>query len=103
MSLNQNGDVGLKQAVGVVVDQKFTVAEEYDELVQKYGGKVVRVDFSSPEAARTTINTFAQSNTGEQVKDVLSASPDAATKVMLVTGAFFQGEDTSGLVWDMSI
>ncbi|XP_062323389.1 serpin peptidase inhibitor, clade A (alpha-1 antiproteinase, antitrypsin), member 10a [Osmerus eperlanus] len=91
VSLNQNGEVGLKQAVGVVVDQKFTVAEDYDGLVQnKYGGKVVRVDFSSPEAARTTINTFTQSNTGEQVKDVLSASPDAATKVMLVTGAFFQ-------------
>lgn len=89
-TITQNGEVGLKQAIGVVLGQEVSVVAEYEGLVEKYGGNVVKLDFGAPEAARTTINEFVQRNTGDQVKAALAAAPDAATKMMLVTGAFFK-------------
>lgn len=79
----------LKQGVAVLPSQTFQVSSSYQDLVRtKFGGYFQSLTFTEPQAT-TTINRWAQEQTGAKVQKVVTFL-DPQTQLLLATVASYQ-------------
>lgn len=82
---------GLKQALAVLPSHNFEVSASFRELVQtKFGGYIPSLRYTDQAEAISTINRWAQDQTGNRVQQVVTAV-DAQTQLLLATVAYYQG------------
>ncbi|CAK6982536.1 protein Z-dependent protease inhibitor-like [Scomber scombrus] len=79
----------LKQGVAVFPAQTFQVSQAYTDLVQKLGGTVQTLNYAAPQEATDTINHWAQTQTAEQVWDLVT-NLDPQTQLLLASAASYQ-------------
>lgn len=83
--------MNLQQGVAVFPAQSFQVSSSYLDLVQtKFGGTAQSLAYTSPEQAIDTINRWAQEQTGDQIKELVT-NLDPQTQLLLATAASYQG------------
>lgn len=82
----------LKQAVAVLPSNNNEASASFRELVQtKFGGYIPNVRYSDPAEAISTINRWAQDQTGDKIQQVVSAV-DAQTQLLLATVSYYQSK-----------
>ncbi|GLD72010.1 protein Z-dependent protease inhibitor-like protein [Lates japonicus] len=80
----------LQQGMAVFPAQSFQVSSSYLDLVQtKFGGTAQSLAYTSPEQAINTINHWAQEQTGDQIKELVT-NLDPQTQLLLATAASYQ-------------
>lgn len=93
--------LGLKQAVAVLPSNSFEVSASFRELVQtKFGGYIPNVRYSDQAEAISTINRWAQDQTGDKIQQVVTAL-DAQTQLLLATVSYYQSKSHQGVVLTM--
>lgn len=77
--------------MAVLPAQGFEVSSSYLDLVQtKFGGNAQSVAYTAPQEAADTINRWAQEQTGDQVRDLVT-NLDPQTQLLLATTAYYPG------------
>lgn len=85
-----------KQAVAVLPSHNFEVSASFRELVQtKFGGYIPSVRYTDQADAISTINRWAQDQTGDHIQEVVTAL-DAQTQLLLATVSYYQSESRRG-------
>ncbi|XP_035472819.1 protein Z-dependent protease inhibitor [Scophthalmus maximus] len=80
----------LWQGAALLPAQNFPVSPSYQDLVQtKFRGSVQSLAFTVPQEAVNTINRWAQEQTGDLVKEVVTTL-DPQTQLLLATVASYQ-------------
>uniref|UniRef100_H3CGT8 Serpin peptidase inhibitor, clade A (alpha-1 antiproteinase, antitrypsin), member 10a n=2 Tax=Tetraodon nigroviridis TaxID=99883 RepID=H3CGT8_TETNG len=80
----------LKQAVAVLPSNNFEVSASFRQLVQtKFGGYIPNVRYSDQAEAISTINRWAQDQTGDKIQQFVTAL-DAQTQLLLATVSYYQ-------------
>ncbi|XP_056150839.1 protein Z-dependent protease inhibitor-like isoform X2 [Lampris incognitus] len=93
-SITGGGAFPLRQGIAVLPAQRFTVTSAYLDLVQnKYGGNSQSLSYNSPQEVQSTINSWAQTQTGDQVQDMVFSVKDQ-TQLLLVTAVYYQSQFT---------
>jgi len=97
-SITGDGAFPLKQGVAVFPSQAFPPAPTYVDLVQNvFGGKTQTLSYASQQEATYAINSWAESQTSERVKDVVvsgaSGGLDSQTQLLLVSVAYYQSKE----------
>ncbi len=76
--------------MAVLPSTVFPVSSSYQDLVQtKFGGTAQNLAYTVPEEAADTINRWAQEQTGNQVRELVS-SVDPQSQLLLATAAYYQ-------------
>ncbi|XP_056437377.1 serpin peptidase inhibitor, clade A (alpha-1 antiproteinase, antitrypsin), member 10a [Gadus chalcogrammus] len=89
-SITVEGGFPLQQGLAVFPSTAYTLAPSYQELVEtQFRGKAQGLSYASRMEAMHSINSWALSQTADQVKDVVG-SLDAETKLLLVSVAYYQ-------------
>uniref|UniRef100_A0A8D3BVZ4 Serpin peptidase inhibitor, clade A (alpha-1 antiproteinase, antitrypsin), member 10a n=1 Tax=Scophthalmus maximus TaxID=52904 RepID=A0A8D3BVZ4_SCOMX len=84
------GQGTLWQGAALLPAQNFPVSPSYQDLVQtKFRGSVQSLAFTVPQEAVNTINRWAQEQTGDLVKEVVTTL-DPQTQLLLATVASYQ-------------
>ena len=92
-SITGDGVFPLKQGLAVFPSTAFPLAPSYLELVQtQFGGKAQGLSYASQMEAMDSINSWAMSQTEDEVKDVVG-SLDTETKLLLVSVAYYKGKE----------
>lgn len=96
-SIQQGNTVtSLKQAVALLPSNDFEVSASFRELVQtKFGGYIPNVRYSDQVEAISTINRWAQDQTGDKIQQVVTAV-DAQTQLLLATVSSYQSKSHQG-------
>lgn len=82
--------MNLKQGVAILPSQSFKVPSSYLDLVQtKFGGNAQSLTYTVAQEAIDTINRWAQDQTGNQVRDLVT-DLDPQTQLLLATAASYQ-------------
>ena len=92
--LQKAGNVRLSVANSLWPQQDYEFLNEYLSLIKKhYGVSVTPVDFKrAGEAARKMINTWAEDQTQQKIKDLIQPGAlDALTRLVLVNAIYFKG------------
>lgn len=93
-----NTVTNLKQSVAVLPSNNFEVSASFRELVQtKFGGYIPNLKYSDPAEAISTINRWAQDQTGDKIQQVVTAL-DAQTQLLLATVSYYQSKSHQGVV-----
>ncbi|XP_003971497.1 protein Z-dependent protease inhibitor-like [Takifugu rubripes] len=87
----QPGNItNLKQAVALLPSHNFEVSASLRELVQtKFGGYMPSLKYTDQAEAISTINRWAQDQTGDQIQQVVTAV-DAQTELLLATVSYYK-------------
>ena len=92
-SITVEGGFPLQQGLAVFPSTAYTLAPSYQELVEtQFRGKAQGLSYTSRMEAMHSINSWALSQTADQVKDVVG-SLDAETKLLLVSVAYYQSKE----------
>ncbi|CAL8315208.1 unnamed protein product [Lota lota] len=80
----------LNQGLAFFPSQAFSLAPSYMGLIEtQFGGKAQSLSYASQQEAVDSINSWALSQTADQVKDVVG-NLDTQTKLLLVSVAYYQ-------------
>ncbi len=93
--LQEGGHLQLSIANSVWPQQGYPFLDSYLALIRRYYGvPVTPMHFrDDPEAARETINRWAQERTGHKIKGLLPPGVlDALTRLVIVNAIYFRGE-----------
>jgi serpin B len=96
-AVQKKGRVKLSVANSLWPQKNFALLESFLSLVREnYGASVAPLDFSAPEPARKTINTWVEDKTNQKIKDLIPIGAlDTATRLVLVNAIYFKGNWTS--------
>ncbi|KAM4633144.1 serpin peptidase inhibitor, clade A (alpha-1 antiproteinase, antitrypsin), member 10a [Polymixia lowei] len=90
-SITEGGEFPIRQGIALLPSQGFPVSSAYQNLVQnKYDGNAQSLSYNSKEA-QTTINNWAQTRTGDQLREVVS-SLDSQIQLLLITVVYYQSQ-----------
>ncbi|XP_008311903.1 protein Z-dependent protease inhibitor-like [Cynoglossus semilaevis] len=90
-NLQNSKPAHLLSGLGLFPDQHVQLQSSYVDLVQnKLGATVQKVVYSEPQEAADLINRWAQYQTGDQVKDIVT-DLDSQTPLLLASVASYQG------------
>lgn len=82
----------MKQAVALLPSHNFEVSASLRELVQtKFGGYMPSLRYTDQAEAISTINRWAQDQTGDQIQQVVTAL-DAQTELLLATVSYYRSK-----------
>ncbi|KAG7233585.1 hypothetical protein INR49_006860 [Caranx melampygus] len=88
------GGGNLQQGVALFPTQSFQVSPSYLDLIQaKFGGQAKNVAYTVPQEAIDTINRWAQEQTSDQVRELVT-NLDPQTQLLLATAASYQTQFT---------
>lgn len=84
--------------MAVLPSNNFEVSASFRELVQtKFGGYIPNLKYSDPAEAISTINRWAQDQTGDKIQQVVAAL-DTQTQLLLATVSYYQSKSHQGVV-----
>ncbi|XP_069581190.1 serpin peptidase inhibitor, clade A (alpha-1 antiproteinase, antitrypsin), member 10a [Brachyistius frenatus] len=88
--LQGSDTTSLRQGVAVFPSETYPMSSSYLDLVQtKFGGNAQLLSYAEPHQAIDTVNHWAQEQTGDQVRELVS-SLDQQTQLLVATAAFYQ-------------
>ncbi|XP_015122619.1 leukocyte elastase inhibitor isoform X2 [Diachasma alloeum] len=92
-NLNEFAKVDLKLANKIFLAENVTVNPEFMEVTESvFKSAVQNVDYSEPEEASKTINSWCEQQTNSKIKDLFSADDfDNDTGLVLVNAVYFKG------------
>lgn len=95
-AITGDGVFPLSQGVAVFPSQAFSVDPAYIAMVlTQFGGKAQTLSYASQQEALDSINSWAQSQTSDQVNNVVALDTlDTQTQLLLVSVAYFQTQFT---------
>lgn len=83
-------------ATGLFVSQKVQVESSFRSRVKTfYSADVKSVEFSNKQATKDSISEFVTGNTGNKIREVVD-TVDPQNQLMLISAAYFTGEERSG-------
>jgi serpin B len=91
--VGRQGRVQLRVANRLWPQQGYVFLEAYLALVQRfYAAPITPLDFRKPEAARQTINAWAEERTEGKIRDLIPPGIlDALTSLVLANAIYFRG------------
>jgi serpin B len=89
----KKGQVQLKIANALWTQKDYELQKDYLSLVKKfYGVSITSLDYGNVEAARDTINAWAEEKTDGKIKDMIAEGAlDRMTRLVLANAIYFKG------------
>jgi len=92
--LNYNEEYNISTANALWIQEGYHILEEYKELIKTfYGGDSTDIDYSNPEQAAETINSWVENQTNNLIQNLISPGNiiPGLTELILTNAIYFKG------------
>ncbi|NOZ08906.1 MAG: serpin family protein [FCB group bacterium] len=92
-SIAKKGNIQLKVANSMWPQKDYAIRTDFLELTKRYYNiSITPVDYANAAGkARTLINSWVEKQTNNKIRNLIAATPDPATAMILVNAIYFKG------------